>query len=189
MSRISLARVFASLSEEQAVSAYNAPLGRSTTMMDLDVMAQVLISNDDRALGARKVFACDVRKSEAQQEARRQETEISMASLDGFASTDPVLDHLLPYEMQKILAEVARVNYRAPSWILARLEGLTDIEIAEEWGCTPQNVKRWGYTYSHQIKAIFAKYLETPVDLSLDGLSETHASLVRVGRGSLRNVP
>lgn len=62
-------------------------------------------------------------------------------------------------EMAKILRELRQVHERAPSWVEAQLEGLTNIEIANEWGVSPAYVLKWAKQYLDRIQAVFNKYL------------------------------
>lgn len=62
-------------------------------------------------------------------------------------------------EMTKIMRELKQVNDRAPSWVEAQLDGLSNVEIADEWGVSPAYVTKWTRTYLDKIQAIFTKYL------------------------------
>jgi len=70
------------------------------------------------------------------------------------------LEHMLPRsEMMKVMRDLKQVHDRAPSWVEAQLDGLSNIEIASEWGVSPAAVSQWVKKYEPQIEAVFNKYL------------------------------
>lgn len=62
-------------------------------------------------------------------------------------------------EMAKILRDLRTVHERAPSWVEAQLDGLSNVEIAAEWGVSPAYVLKWTKAYIDRIQAVFNKYL------------------------------
>lgn len=85
----------------------------------------------------------------------------SGASLD---ITDPnafkrIEDVFGPSDLRKIMQDVSRVNERAPSWIEAQLEGLSNVELAEQWGVSPAYVTKWTGQYLDKIKDVVYKHL------------------------------
>ena len=70
------------------------------------------------------------------------------------------LERMIPQsEMGKIMQELRRINERAPAWVEAKLDGLSDREIAEEWGVTPSAIINFKNRYFDKIEAVFNKYL------------------------------
>lgn len=124
----------------------------------------------------RRTFPCDVRAAADRQVKRAKKAETPVADFEGLLPD--VEMSVLPFEFDKLMAAVAKVHPRATSWIQARLEGTTDIELAAQWGVTPQAVMRWKYTYELKIKAVFAEFLEVSMDLSTETLCETHRQLM-----------
>jgi len=83
----------------------------------------------------------------------------------GFDMADPDafrhLDNFLPRsELQQLMRELEGVHARAPSWLEAQLEGLKNVELAEEWGVTKPAVTMWEQKYVPQIKNVVMKYLK-----------------------------
>lgn len=123
----------------------------------------------------RRTFPCDVRAATNRQ-AERQSREIPFCNVERLLPSVEL--DTLPFDFDKLMAAVAEIHPRATSWIKARLEGLTDVETAEQWGVTPQYVMRWRYAYELKIKAVFAEFLEVRMDLSTETLCETHRQLM-----------
>lgn len=75
------------------------------------------------------------------------------------------LEHILPQsEMAQIMRELRQVDrknpLRAPEWVEAKLEGLTQAEIAEQWGLnTPQAVFQWEKQYLPAIQKVINEHL------------------------------
>lgn len=70
------------------------------------------------------------------------------------------LERMIPRsEMVKIMRELRAINERAPSWVEAQLEGLSDRELADEWGTTPNYLTNWKKRYLESVQAVFDKYL------------------------------
>jgi RNA polymerase sigma factor (sigma-70 family) len=78
--------------------------------------------------------------------------------------TDPgafhELEQALPRsEMVKIMRDLKQVHDRAPAWVEAQLDGLSNLEIAAEWGISPAAASQWAKRYIPEIEAVFQKYL------------------------------
>ncbi len=70
------------------------------------------------------------------------------------------LDNVLPrQELEKLMEDLRRVHPRAPSWLEAQLEGLKNVELAEEWGVSKSNITGWEHKYVPDIKKVVMKYL------------------------------
>lgn len=84
------------------------------------------------------------------------ESEVDITDPRGFHELEHRVTHS---DMAKILRELKQVNDRAPAWVEAQLEGLSNVEIAEEWGVSPAYVTKWTRTYTDRIQTVFNKYL------------------------------
>lgn len=62
-------------------------------------------------------------------------------------------------DMAKIMSDLRNVHERAPSWVEAQMEGLTDRELAAEWGVDTSAVFNWKKRYLDAVKAVFFKYV------------------------------
>lgn len=87
-----------------------------------------------------------------------EQTEIDIADPHAFKELERSVP---PSEMAKILRELKQVNERAPAWVEAQLDGLSNVEIADEWGVSPAYVTKWTRTYLDRIQAVFTKYLRS----------------------------
>lgn len=123
----------------------------------------------------RPTFPCDVRSSSDKQFDRQSAHEIPHANV-GSMLPDYHLEEDLAIDFAALMAEVAKINVRAPSWVAARLEGLTDVELASAWGVTPQAVNRWFYIHGRKVQTVIADYLG--VEMNLTPRCATHASLM-----------
>lgn len=108
----------------------------------------------------RSTFPCDVRNAYDRQEARQAEHEIPHPNVERLLP--PVALDLLKFDFDKLMGAVELVHHRAPSWVLARLEGLTNVEIAQEWGVSPTYITNWFDLYGLHVQAVFAEYLGMP---------------------------
>lgn len=71
------------------------------------------------------------------------------------------LDTLLPRsEMTRLLNELKRIDERAPSWLKAQLEGLTNVELAEQWGVSKPRITGWERDNLPKIKDVVMKYVQ-----------------------------
>ncbi len=78
----------------------------------------------------------------------------------GDPSTFRELDNLVSKaDMTRIMSDLQRVHEKAPSWVEAQLEGLTDRELAAEWGTTPNYLTNWKKRYLDEVQAVFYKYM------------------------------
>ncbi len=70
------------------------------------------------------------------------------------------LDKMLPRaELERLMQDLSRINPRAPSWLEAQLEGLRNVELAEEWGVSKSNITGWEQRYVPEIKKVVLRYL------------------------------
>lgn len=79
--------------------------------------------------------------------------------------TDPSafqkLNDLIPRtEMRRIMQELKRVHDKAPEWVEAQLEGLTNTELAAQWGTSIPYITKWTQRYVPDIKKVFYKHLK-----------------------------
>lgn len=136
---------------------------------------------------ARKLFPCDVNRHFAQRDLRYDANEIPtdpddiVGMLD--ANEDTVGMSSLPWEFEKMLKALDKVHFRAREWVLARLDGMTDIEIAKAWGITPQGVYRWSCVYGQRVRAVFEEFLEIDVPMDTSSYSNTHLTLMKLPNG------
>jgi hypothetical protein len=71
------------------------------------------------------------------------------------------LDHMLPKaELSRLMAELEKLNERAPSWLEAKLDGLGGTEIAQEWGVGKSRIVGWEQRYLPEIKRVLTKYIQ-----------------------------
>jgi DNA-directed RNA polymerase specialized sigma24 family protein len=71
------------------------------------------------------------------------------------------LDTLLPHtELTQLLQDLEKVNSRAPLWLEAKLDGLSSVEIASEWGVGKSAVANWEKQYIPKIKRVVLRYLQ-----------------------------
>ncbi len=71
------------------------------------------------------------------------------------------LDKLIPKsEISRLMRELERINERAPSWLEAKLDGLTGVEIAQEWGVGKSRVTGWEQDYVPAIKRVLTRYVQ-----------------------------
>lgn len=71
------------------------------------------------------------------------------------------LDKLLPQaELSRLMADLERINKRAPSWLEAKLDGLTGVEIAQEWGVGKSRITGWEQEYVPAIKRTLTRYIQ-----------------------------
>jgi len=122
----------------------------------------------------RQTFPCDVFTQSDRQEKRQSEREIPCGDMEPLL--EPVTPDL-PIDFDGILADVDRVHPRAKSWVLAKLDGQTDVEIAKEWGTTPSYVNSWFYRYGLDVRRVFTKHLEIPEAPKVVDMSTTHSWL------------
>ncbi len=129
---------------------------------------------------ARKTFPCDIRRAfqakEKYQKRQQLKYEVPLTAVEEVLETCEL--DTLRVELGDIYRDLEKVHKRAQDWLLAKLEGLTDVEIAERWGTTPQNVWRWTCAYGLTIRQVFADHLNISPNLRL-AVSPTHASLQR----------
>lgn len=83
----------------------------------------------------------------------------------GIDITDPgafqQLNDMIPRsEMQRILRDLRRVHEKAPEWVEAQLEGLTNTELAAQWGTSIPYITKWTKRYLPEIKKVFYKHLK-----------------------------
>ncbi len=108
--------------------------------------------------------------TDALRKKKREAPSRSLIQDDGDGGTEEVditdphafqdIERMIPRsEMSKIMRDLRQVNERAPGWVEAQLDGLSNVEIAEEWGVSPAYVTKWFRTYGEQIEAVFNKYL------------------------------
>jgi len=84
---------------------------------------------------------------------------------EGIDVSDPSafrnLDEFLPRaDIQKLLHDLERVDKRAPSWLEAQLDGLKNVELAEEWGVAKSYISNWEKANLPKIKQIVMKYVQ-----------------------------
>lgn len=82
--------------------------------------------------------------------------EVDISDPHAFQSLENMIS---PSEMSKIMQDLGKINVRAPAWVEAQLEGLTDRELAAEWGVTPSAIINFKNRYLDKIQAVFNKYL------------------------------
>lgn len=71
------------------------------------------------------------------------------------------LDKLIPKsELSRLMSDLERINERAPSWLEAKLEGLTGVEIAQEWGVGKSRITGWEQQYVPDIKRVLTRYIQ-----------------------------
>lgn len=70
------------------------------------------------------------------------------------------LDNLLPQaDIRRLMQELESVNPRAPSWLEAKLEGLSGVELAAEWGVGKSAISEWERTNLPKIKKLVLNYV------------------------------
>lgn len=70
------------------------------------------------------------------------------------------LKDMLPQtELHRMLRDIEGIHERATSWVEAQLEGITNRELAAEWGVTPPVVNQWEQKYVSRIKQVVLRYL------------------------------
>lgn len=71
------------------------------------------------------------------------------------------LDQMLPKsELSKLMRDLESVNERAPSWLEAKLDGLTGTQLAQEWGVGKSRIVGWEDRYLPAIKKVLTKYIQ-----------------------------
>lgn len=84
-------------------------------------------------------------------------TDVDMSDPNAFRD----LDNLLPrHELQRLMKDLESVHPRAPSWLEAQLEGLKNVELAEEWGVSKGAVTMWEQKYVPAIKDVVLRHLK-----------------------------
>lgn len=86
---------------------------------------------------------------------------------DGYAEIDIAdphafkeLEQMLPRsEMARLMNDLKSIQDRAPSWVEAQLDGLTDRELATEWGTTPSYLINWKKRYLEEIHEVIRRHL------------------------------
>lgn len=78
--------------------------------------------------------------------------------------TDPQafknLDDMLPQsELRRLMRELEHINPRAPSWLEAQLEGLSNVELAAEWGVGKSAISEWERTNLPKIKKMVLDHI------------------------------
>lgn len=81
--------------------------------------------------------------------------EIDISDPNAFRDMERMVPHS---EMAKIMRDLKKVDDRAPSWVEAQLEGLSNVDIAEQWNVSPTYVTKWVRQYTDDIQEVFAKY-------------------------------
>jgi DNA-directed RNA polymerase specialized sigma24 family protein len=70
------------------------------------------------------------------------------------------LDNLLPRHVVKgILDDLSKINKRAPEWFLAKLDGLTDQELAEVWGMDRSYPHQWLKKHQPRIEKVIQRHI------------------------------
>lgn len=70
------------------------------------------------------------------------------------------LDDMLPQaDIRRLMRDLEHVNARAPSWLEAQLEGLSNTELAAEWGVGKSAISEWERTNLPKIKKIVLDYV------------------------------
>lgn len=108
---------------------------------------------------ARKKFPNDVCSSFERLEARQLDREIPTDNLEALMGSYE--GDFPSFDMQKIMQDVKEVHPRAQSWVLAKLDGMSNVEIAEDWEVSPSYLTSWFHKYGQDIKEVFAKHLES----------------------------
>lgn len=68
---------------------------------------------------------------------------------------------LLPSsEVERLMRDLSKIDTRAPSWLEAKLSGLSNVEIAEEWGVGKSRVTGWEKDHLPAIKKVILRYVE-----------------------------
>lgn len=71
------------------------------------------------------------------------------------------LEKMLPEsELNHLMRDLEHVHKRAPSWLEAKLDGLTGVELAQEWGVGKSQVANWEKDYMPDIKRVLTRYLQ-----------------------------
>lgn len=71
------------------------------------------------------------------------------------------LDKLLPKaDLGRLMHDLERVHDRAPSWLEAKLDGLTGVEIAQEWGVGKSAITAWEQKNVPEIKRVLTRYIQ-----------------------------
>jgi DNA-directed RNA polymerase specialized sigma24 family protein len=74
--------------------------------------------------------------------------------------TFQALDNLLPRHVVKgILDDLSKIDKRAPEWFLAKLDGLTDQELAEVWGMARSYPHQWLKKHQPRIEKVIQRHI------------------------------
>lgn len=70
------------------------------------------------------------------------------------------LDDMLPQsDLRQLMRDLEHINSRAPSWLEAQLEGLSNTELAAEWGVGKSAISEWERTNLPKIKKLVLDYV------------------------------
>jgi len=70
------------------------------------------------------------------------------------------LDDMLPQsELRRLMRDLEHINPRAPSWLEAQLEGLSNTELAAEWGVGKSAITMWERDHLPKIKKMVLDYV------------------------------
>lgn len=69
-------------------------------------------------------------------------------------------DMLSPSEMRNMLREISLVHPKAEEWVTTVLEGGKKIDLAKQWGVSPNAITNWENRYMDKIQDVVKKYLK-----------------------------
>lgn len=95
-------------------------------------------------------------RKDRNQDRKFEELDINLSDPSAFRE----LDELLPqYDLDQLLEELEDINDRAPSWLKAQLEGLSNVELAEQWGVGKSRINEWENHNLPKIKKVVQQYV------------------------------
>lgn len=71
------------------------------------------------------------------------------------------LDQMLPKdELARLMRDLEAVDPRAPSWLEAQLDGVSNVQLAQEWGVGKSRITGWENDHVPAIKRVVMKYVQ-----------------------------
>jgi DNA-directed RNA polymerase specialized sigma24 family protein len=114
----------------------------------------ILVSLKNAALNVIK------KKKEVQLTNRDDEEDTSpiteLADPSGFKRIEEIMS---PQDWSRLLQNLEMVHERAPEWAQAQVDGVTNTELAAQWGVTPGYITNWLTKYRDNIALVFKKHL------------------------------